>query len=68
MERMADDKEIFPRIALMPRLEALGAKLVDICGCTSSLPKESNLALSTHVREHTDDNQGTLEFPEGFGF
>lgn len=69
---MADFNEpnIMPQVNILPAgVRALGAFVSGICDCVvslSPLPKRAQPELSTHVREH--DTQGTLDFPEGFGF
>jgi len=65
-----NDLNVFPEMDILPAgLTALGAFVSGICDCVvglSPLPKKAQPELSTHVREQ--DPQGTLQFPEGFGF
>ena len=67
---MEAEPNIMPEVNILPAgITALGAFVSGICECVvslSPLPKQAQPELSTHVREHS--NQGTLEFPEGFGF
>lgn len=64
------EPNIMPEVHILPAgFEALGAFVRGVCDCVvglSPLPKKAQPELSTHVREH--DTQGTLQFPEGFGF
>ena len=64
------DPSIMPEVNILPAgFQALGAFVSGICDCVvslSPLPRKAQPELSTHVREQ--DPQGTLQFPEGFGF
>lgn len=69
---MADFNEpnIMPEIHILPAgFQAVGAFVSGICDCValiSPLPRKTDTALARQPREQ--DPQGTLEFPEGFGF
>lgn len=70
MSDFNSDPCIMPEVNILPAgITALGAFVSGICECVvslSPLPKQAQTELSTHVREQ--DPQGTLQFPEGFGF
>lgn len=59
--------------SIFPELKVVTPKV--LCECIGDavmrvihLGRVTEPCLSNHIQEPTDDSQGALEFPEGFGF